>query len=95
MRIEAMWRAKVTLQMLAKRHGKKAMSDYADKNTSVVAAQNTYKAQADLGKYELVYRFGDGAIDDNDIVIGEDGIELPGFDKAISFNTTNSYQDMF
>ena len=87
--------AKVTLQMLAKRHGEKAMSDYADKNTSVVAAQNNYKAQADLGKYELVYRFGDGAIDDNDIVIGEDGIELPGFDKAISFNTTHSYQDMF
>ena len=87
--------AKVTLQMLAKRHGEKAMSDYADKNTSVVALQNTNKAQADLGKYELVYRFGDGAIDDNDIVIGEDGIELPGFDKAISFNTTHSYQDMF
>ena len=54
-----------------------------------------FGSHRDLGKYQLVYRFGDGAIDDNDIVIGEDGIELPGFDKAISFSTTHSYQDMF
>ncbi|MBQ4832300.1 beta-ketoacyl synthase [Pseudoalteromonas sp. MMG010] len=87
--------AKVTLKMLAKRHGDKVMADYAEKNKAVSVAQNDYKSQADLGQYELVYRFGDGLIDDNDIVIGEDGIELPGFDKAISFSTNHSYQDMF
>lgn len=85
----------VTLQMLSKRHGDEIMNAYALKNTNVKAAQNMYKVQANLGQYTLVYRFGDGLIDDNDIVIDEHSIQLPGFEKAIRFNTTHSYQDMF
>ncbi len=87
--------AKVTLQMLSKRHGDAVMTDYAAKNTAVTAAQHSYKALADLGQYELVYRFGDGLIDDNDIVIDKHSIQLPGFEQAITFNTTNPYKDMF
>lgn len=86
---------KVTMQMLAKRHGDEVMSSYAQKNMAIKAAQQMYQAQADLGQYELIYRFGDGLIDDNDIVIDEQSIQLPGFKKAITFSTTNSYQDMF
>ena len=41
------------------------------------------------------FGFGDGLIDENDIVIDEHSIQLPGFEKAITFSTTNSYQDMF
>jgi acetoacetyl-[acyl-carrier protein] synthase len=87
--------AKITLQMLAKRHGDAVMSSYSDKNISIKAAQQSYKEQADLGQYALIYRFGDGLIDDNNIVIDEQSIHLPGFEKAIMFSTTNSYQDMF
>ena len=86
---------KVTIQMLAKRHGDDVMTSYAQKNMAIKAAQQTYQTQADLGQYELIYRFGDGLIDDNDIVIDEQSIQLPGFEKAITFSTTNSYQDMF
>ena len=86
---------KVTMQMLAKRHGDDVMTSYAQKNVAIKAAQQTYQAQADLGQYELIYRFGDGLIDDNDILIDEQSIQLPGFEKAITFSTTNSYQDMF
>ncbi|HDY92377.1 MAG TPA: beta-ketoacyl synthase, partial [Pseudoalteromonas sp.] len=71
------------------------MTSYAQKNVAIKAAQQTYQAQADLGQYELIYRFGDGLIDDNDILIDEQSIQLPGFEKAITFSTTNSYQDMF
>ena len=87
--------AKITLQMLAKRHGKSVMNDYANKNVAVKAAQQSYQSQADLGQYQLIYRFGDGLIDDNDIVIDEQSIHLPGFEKAIAFNTKNPSQDMF
>ena len=87
--------AKVTMQMLAKRHGDEMMGLYTSKHAAVNEAQQHYQQQADLGQYALVYRFGDGLIDENDIVIDEHSIQLPGFEKAIIFNTTNSYQDMF
>lgn len=86
---------KVTLSMLIKRYGDKAMSNYADKLESVKAAQSTYKLQANLGQYALIYRFGDGVIDDNNIVLGEHGMSLAGFEKEITFSKTNAYQDMF
>ena len=87
--------AKVTMKMLAKRHGSDVMNAYALRNNSVTAAQAKYQQQADLGQYELIYRFGDGMIDDNDIVISETDMQLPGFDKAIAFSKMNPYQDMF
>ena len=87
--------AKVTMQMLAKRHGDALMNSYAEKHSQVKAAQHTYQTQADLGQYSLIYRFGDGLIEENEIVLDEHSITLPGFEKAIIFSTTNSYQDMF
>lgn len=87
--------AKVTMQMLAKRHGDALMNSYAEKHSQVKDAQHTYQTQADLGQYSLIYRFGDGLIDENEIVLDEHSITLPGFEKAITFSTTNSYQDMF
>ncbi|MEH6396087.1 beta-ketoacyl synthase [Pseudoalteromonas sp.] len=87
--------AKVTKQMLTKRHGSDVMKAYAVTNQTVTAAQTTYQQQADLGQYELIYRFGDGMIDENDIVISQTDMQIPGFDKAIAFTKTNPYQDMF
>ena len=85
----------VTMQMLTKRHGDAKMAQYQDRNTHVAQAQNEYKQQADLGHYELIYRFGDGLIDENDIVINEESMTIPGFDKAIAFNKSNPYKDMY
>ncbi|CAM3671871.1 MULTISPECIES: beta-ketoacyl synthase [Pseudoalteromonas] len=86
---------KVTMEMLAKRHGSDVMNAYTVANNSVAAAQASYQQQADLGQYDLIYRFGDGMIEENDIVISETDMQIPGFDKAISFTKTNPYQDMF
>ena len=85
----------VTMQMLSKRHGEHVMSDYAQANKSVQSAQAEYQQQADLGSYELIYRFGDGMIDENEIVITDHDMQIPGFDKAIELSTSNPYQDMF
>ena len=85
----------VTMQMLSKRHGEQIMSDYAKANKSVQSAQAEYQQQADLGKYELIYRFGDGMIDENEIVITDEDMQIPGFEKAIAFSKSNPYRDMF
>ncbi|MGO3299705.1 MAG: beta-ketoacyl synthase, partial [Pseudoalteromonas sp.] len=86
---------KITLQMLEKRHGSTALKKYTDTNKAVKNAQIKYQQQADLGQYALIYRFGDGMIDESDITISTSSITIPGFDKAIKLNTTNLYQDMF
>ncbi|MBB1308463.1 beta-ketoacyl synthase [Pseudoalteromonas sp. SR41-8] len=85
----------VTMKMLAKRHGSAVMDAYALSNQTVTAAQTNYQQQADLGQYELIYRFGDGMIDEDEIVISDTDMHIPGFDKAIAFSKTNPYQDMF
>lgn len=86
---------KITLQMLEKRHGCTALKKYTDTNKAVKNAQIMYQQQADLGQYALIYRFGDGMIDESNITISTSSITIPGFDKAIKLNTTNLYQDMF
>ncbi|TMO44522.1 MULTISPECIES: beta-ketoacyl synthase [unclassified Pseudoalteromonas] len=85
----------ITLKMLAKRHGDAVMAQYQDRHTQVAQAQADYQKQADLGHYELIYRFGDGLIDENDIEICEDSMTIPGFDKKILLTKSNPYQDMF
>ena len=86
---------KVTLQMLEKRHGSDVLQKHCDANKTVKAAQLHYQQQADLGQYTLIYRFGDGMIDENDISISTSSMTIPGFDKAIALSKSNPYQDMF
>jgi acetoacetyl-[acyl-carrier protein] synthase len=85
----------ITLKMLAKRHGDEAMAQYQDRHTQVAKAQADYQQHADLGHYELIYRFGDGLIDENGIEISEDSMTIPGFDKQVLLSKPNPYQDMF
>ncbi|URQ89031.1 beta-ketoacyl synthase [Pseudoalteromonas sp. SCSIO 43101] len=85
----------ITLQMLAKRHGDVVMAEYQDRHTQVAQAQADYQQQADLGHYELIYRFGDGLIDENDIKICQDSMTIPGFDKKVLLSKSNPYADMF
>jgi acetoacetyl-[acyl-carrier protein] synthase len=86
---------KVTMQMLLKRHSQDVINDYTTKHKMVKAAQISYKQKADLGEYELVYRFGDGLIDDDGILISRQSIQLPGFDNPIKLDIENPYEDMF
>ncbi len=85
----------VTMKMLQKRHGEAVLKQYSHTHSSVKVAQANYQAQADLGQYELIYRFGDGMIDENDIVISAHDMHIPGFDKTIALSQSNPYQDMF
>ncbi|KTF18305.1 beta-ketoacyl synthase [Pseudoalteromonas sp. H105] len=85
----------VTMQMLSKRHGEQVMNAYLQANKSIKSAQVKYQQQADLGHYELIYRFGDGMIDENDIIITDKAMQIPGFEKTIALSQSNPYQDMF
>jgi acetoacetyl-[acyl-carrier protein] synthase len=83
-----------TLSMLAKRHGADAMASYQQKLIEVQAAQLRYQQQADHGLFEVIYRFGEGMIDDNDIVLTQSSMKIPGFEHQIDLPQHNPFGDM-
>ena len=85
---------KVCINMLTKRYGESAMAEYQVKLEHVTAKQNAYQQQADLGQYDLIYKFGDGQIDENEMTIDEQAIRLPGFENAITLSQHNPFTDM-
>jgi len=83
----------VTLTMLEKRHGSE-MASYQDKLVSVEQAQQVYKDKADNAQFELIYKFGDGVLTDDDIEITSKNITMTGFANPIEFPSENPFADM-
>ncbi|MGB0859600.1 MAG: beta-ketoacyl synthase, partial [Pseudoalteromonas spongiae] len=89
-----MFSANITLEMLTKRHGESAMASYRDKLTQTKQNQADYSAAANLGDYQLIYRFGDGLIDENDIELTQETLSLPGFTHSVKLTASNPFDDM-
>jgi len=90
----AVFSPKVTLNMLAKRHGEQAMACYFDKLVEVESAQQTYQNNANNGQFNIIYKFGEGLIDDEGITIGQEQINIPEFKHMIDLPSTNPFADM-
>jgi len=84
----------VTLSMMEKRHGSEAMASYQDKLVTVEAAQAVYQTKADNAQYEIIYKFGDGVLTDEDLDISAESISLTGFAHKIELPKTNPFADM-
>ncbi|WDE04601.1 beta-ketoacyl synthase [Thalassomonas viridans] len=85
---------KVSLAMMEKRYGKEAFAGYQEKLQQVLQAQARYQQDADNGMFGLIYKFGQGQIDENDIKISEQSISVPGFKHDIDLPATNPFEDM-
>jgi acetoacetyl-[acyl-carrier protein] synthase len=81
--------------MLSKRHGEQAMANYREKLVVVELAQKNYQENADLGQFDIIYKFGDGLIDDSELELTTDSINMPGFEHIIDLPKTNPFDDMF
>lgn len=86
--------ANVTLAMLAKRYDHDAMACYQDKLTQVEHAQGIYQQKADNAQFELIYRFGDGVLTDDDVEISSECIAVKGYAHDIDLNIKNPFEDM-
>lgn len=84
----------VTLSMMEKRHGSAAMATYQDKLSTVEQAQLAYKTKADNAQFELIYRFGDGVLVDEDIGLSDSEITMTGMKNAIALPKKNPFSDM-
>jgi len=84
----------VTLSMLKKRHGDDVFNAYVDKTEAVIAAQNAYQEKADKADFELIYRFGNGMIEESDIVLTKESMSIPSFEHNIALSQNNPFDDM-
>ena len=83
-----------TLAMMTKRYGSEAMASYQEKLNAVELSQLEYQQKADLGQFELIYKFGDGMISDDDLTISTDNISISNFEQVIDLPKTNPFDDM-
>lgn len=89
-----MFSPSVTMTMLTKRHGEEKMAVYQNQLKQTKAQQTAYQHAANLGDYQLIYRFGDGLIDENDIKLSQDELSLPGFKHSVKLTFDNPFDDM-
>ncbi|ALO36249.1 beta-ketoacyl synthase [Colwellia sp. MT41] len=85
---------KVTLAMMEKRYGAEAMQEYQQKLISVEQAQQVYRDNANNGQFDLIYKFGEGLINEDDIELTTDKIKFAEFKNSIALPTKNPFDDM-
>ena len=85
---------KVTLNMLTKRYGSTVMAEYQQKLLQVNKAQQSYQDKANLGQFDIQYKFGNGLIDESAIELTVDDINMPGFTHLIDLPNENPFDDM-
>ena len=83
----------VVNSMLLNRHGSKAMTDYQLKRLLVIKQAHAYDQKALKGQFEVIYRFGDALLDEQDLSLGED-IRVAGFAKSIQLKVNHGLADM-
>lgn len=84
----------LTKQLLSKRFNEQDWAAYSDKLRQTNTMQAKYQQAADLGQYELIYKFGNGMLDETELVIETDTLTLPGFAKPVKLNVNNQYGDL-
>ncbi len=80
--------------MLEKRHGRKAMQKHARIHEKVDQNSRDYDEDMLAGKHSLIYRFGIGVIDGDQLDIAPDRITIPGLVHDIDLDLDNPYEDM-
>jgi acetoacetyl-[acyl-carrier protein] synthase len=84
----------VVNNMMEKRHGKKAMTSHAHLNEAVQENTHDYDEEMIKGNNSLIYQFGVGVIEGDELEITPDKISIPGHSQDISLDVPNPYEDM-
>ncbi len=81
-------------RMLEKKHGKRAMASYARQNAAVRERALAYDAAMTRGETEIMYAFGEGVIDPDDLGLSGSELRVPGYAQPISLDAENPFPDM-
>lgn len=85
---------KVSLAMMEKRYGAEAMETYQQKLVEVEQAQQVYRDNANDGQFDLIYKFGEGLINEADIELTNDSLTFAEFKNSIALPNQNPFDDM-
>ncbi|KGJ94525.1 beta-ketoacyl synthase [Colwellia psychrerythraea] len=85
---------KVSLAMMEKRYGAEAMETYQQKLVEVEKAQQVYRDNANDGQFDLIYKFGEGLINEADIELTSDSLTFAEFKNSIALPNQNPFDDM-
>ena len=80
--------------MLVNRFGKKAMLDYQLRREKTQEQAQVYNDQYLQGNYQVIYKYGQNMLNDEDISIDQDHISIPGYGESIDLTKENLYKDM-
>ncbi len=84
----------VVEKMIVNRYGKEVVAEYHKKREKVRADIASYEMAAQRGEIAPIYKFGENMIDESEIVIKNDGVTLPGYQRSVNLSFLNPYSDM-
>ncbi|TCK06923.1 beta-ketoacyl synthase [Marinobacterium mangrovicola] len=84
----------VTEQMLARRHGESAMTDWRKRREATQEKAAAYDLNATRGLVRPTYLYDHQVLNGEDLKISEHQIELPGYSNPISLDVENPYKDL-
>ncbi|MBL4823418.1 MAG: beta-ketoacyl synthase [Colwellia sp.] len=90
----AVFSPKITLAMISKRYGDDTMNEYKEKLMQVEQAQDQYRQRANQGEFDIIYKFGEGLLDEDAIEINDGSLTFAEFKHAIDLPTENPFSDM-
>ena len=85
---------KVSLAMMAKRYNAETMATYQQKLVAVEQAQQVYRDNANKGQFNLIYKFGEGLINEANIELTSDSLTFAEFKNSIALPSKNPFEDM-
>ena len=80
--------------MLTARYDKQQIADYKAKRDITRDAAEAYANRADIAELDVIYRFGEALVDEDRVMITEQGISVPGYAREIEFDLDNPHSDM-
>lgn len=84
----------VAERMLRKRHGEAAFNDYLARREQTRANAQAYEERALQGDFDVIYNFGLDMIHDQDLLITDQLIQVPGFAQPVTYQQDERYRDM-
>lgn len=84
----------VTLRMLEKKHGRSAMTAYAQRNENVQEQSHAYDEAATGGEVGPIYRFDHNVLDGDALELSQSKLQVKGSQRSIDLNVPNPYADM-
>ena len=84
----------VVQSMLEKRHGRNALLSHARLNEAVWQSTQDYDDEMIAGNNSLIYKFGVGVIEGEELSLSPSKISIPGHAQDVSLEIPNPYDDM-